>query len=59
VTWQKRDPARVEAFRSAVLARASATPLPKITGLTPEQMLAAEDANVRASVAYARKTLGL
>ena len=59
VTWERRDPARVDAFRSAVLARASPSPLPRITGLTPEQMLAAEDANVRASVAYARKTLGL
>jgi sugar phosphate isomerase/epimerase len=59
VTWEKRDAARVEAFRKAVLARARASPLPRITGLTPEQMLAAEDANVRASVAYARGTLGL
>lgn len=59
VTYEKRDPARVEAFRRAVLSRAGAAPLPRITGLTAEQMLAAEDANVRASVAYARGTLGL
>ncbi len=59
VTYEQRDPARVEAFRTAVLSRAGATPLPRIKGLTAAQMLAAEDANVRASVAYARGTLGL
>ncbi len=59
VTYEKRDPSRVEAFRTAVLSRAGAAPLPRITGLSAEQMLAAEDANVRASVAYARGTLGL
>jgi sugar phosphate isomerase/epimerase len=59
VTYERRDPARVAAFKSAVLARASTAPLPRITGLTPEQMLAAEDANVRACVTYARGTLGL
>ena len=59
VTYGGRDLVRVEAFRTAVLARASTGPLPRITGLTPEQMLAAEDANVRACVAYARETLGL
>ena len=59
VTYARRDPARIEAFRASVLARASATPLPRISGLTPDQMLAAEDANVRACVAYAKGTLGL
>ena len=59
VTYERRDPAREEAFRAAVLARASRDALPRITGLTPEQMLAAEDDNVRACVAYARGTLGL
>lgn len=59
VTYERRDPAREEAFRSAVLAKASREPLPRITGLTPEQMLAAEDGNVRACAAYAKGTLGL
>ena len=59
VTYERRDAGRVEAFRTGVLARASKAPLPRITGMTPEQMLAAEDANVRACVAYARGTLGL
>ena len=59
VTYERRDPARVEAFRAAVLSKASRDPLPRITGLTPERMLAAEDDNVRACVAYAKGTLGL
>ena len=59
VTHAGRDRAREEAFRAAVLAKARAEPLPRITGLTPERMLAAEDDNVRACVAYARGTLGL
>lgn len=59
VTYERRDPAREEAFRTAVLTNASPGPLPRITGLTPDQMLASEDDNVRACVAYARGTLGL
>jgi sugar phosphate isomerase/epimerase len=59
VTHQRRDRAREEAFRVAVLAKAWPGPLPRITGLTPEQMLAAEDDNVRACVTYAKGTLGL
>jgi len=59
VTYDRRDPAREEAFRSGVLSKASKEPLPRVTGLTPEQMLAAEDDNVRACVAYAKGTLGL
>ena len=59
VTYKKRDPAREEAFRRAVLAKASAEPLPRISTLTPEQMRDAEDANVRACVAYAKGTLKL
>jgi len=59
VTHERRDPARIRAFESAVLARAAKGPLPRIAGLTQEQMLAAEDENVRASVAYAKETLGL
>lgn len=54
-----RDPARLGSFKASVLAKASAGPLPRVTGLTPEAMLAAEDANVRACVAYAKESLGL
>ena len=59
VTYERRDRKREDAFREAVLAKSSRDPLPRITGLTPEQMLAAEDDNVRACAAYARGTLGL
>jgi sugar phosphate isomerase/epimerase len=59
VTYERRDPAREEAFRAGVLAKAAPEPLPRIAGLTPEQMLAAEDDNVRACVAYAKGTLRL
>ncbi len=54
-----RAPARVQAFETRVLANAWDRPLPRITGLTPEAQVAAEDENVRASVAYARETLKL
>jgi len=59
VTYEKRDPAREEAFRRTVLAKASAGPLPRISGLTDGQMREAADDNVRACVAYATGTLGL
>ena len=58
-TYERCRSARVEPFRAAALARASAAPLPRITGLALEAMLAAEDANVRACVAYAKGSLGL
>jgi sugar phosphate isomerase/epimerase len=58
-THDRRDPARVAAFEDRVLGRASTAPLPRITGLEPEAMLAAEDQNVRASVAYAKESLRL
>jgi len=59
VTYERRDRAREEAFRATVLSKGSPEPLPRITGLTPEQMLASEDDNVRACVAYAKGTLRL
>jgi hypothetical protein len=34
-------------------------PLPRVTGLDPKQRLAAEEDNVRRSLAYAREHLGL
>jgi 3-oxoisoapionate decarboxylase len=58
-TYERRDRKREDAFRETVLSKASRDPLPRITGLTPEQMLAAEDDNVRACVAYAKGTFGL
>lgn len=59
ITLGARDPAGLQSFRASVLTQASTAPLPRIAGLTPEAMLAAEDANVRACVAYAKGTLGL
>jgi sugar phosphate isomerase/epimerase len=59
VTYDRRDPARIDTFRQAVLAKASTAPLPRITGLSPEAMLAAEDDNVRKCAVYAKETLGL
>jgi sugar phosphate isomerase/epimerase len=59
VTYERRDRAREEAFRATVLSKASPEPLPRITGLAPAQMLAAEDENVRACVAYAKGELRL
>jgi sugar phosphate isomerase/epimerase len=59
VTYGGRDPSRVERFQKDVLAKAWSAPLPRITGLSPEAMLAAEDENVRKCAAYAKGTLGL
>jgi hypothetical protein len=42
-----------------VLTKAWDKPLPRITGLSSEAQIAAEDENVRASVAYARDVLDL
>ncbi len=55
----RRDPRRIDAFESRVLAHASPRPLPRVTGLSPAQQVAAEDENVRASVAHARRALAL
>jgi len=59
VTRGARDAAQLRSFRASVLAQASTAPLPRIAGLTADAMLAAEDASVRACVAYAQGTLGL
>jgi 3-oxoisoapionate decarboxylase len=56
---EARAPQRVRRFEQSVLARATAAPLPRTTGLSPEQQLAAEDDNVAVSVRYARDELGL
>jgi 3-oxoisoapionate decarboxylase len=59
VTYEKRDDARIEAFRGRVLSKAAKEPLPKTAGMSYEAVVAAEDANVRSSTAFARKTLHL
>jgi 3-oxoisoapionate decarboxylase len=58
-TYPKRDEALLEGFRATVLARAQAQPLPRVSGLGLEAMVAAEDENVRLSTTFARQTLGL
>jgi 3-oxoisoapionate decarboxylase len=56
---EARAPERVRRFEQSVLARATKAPLPRTTGLSPEQQLAAEDDNVAVSVRFARDELGL
>ena len=58
-TYEKRDEALLERFRATVLGRASEQPLPRVSGLAFESMVAAEDENVRRSTAFARQTLHL
>jgi sugar phosphate isomerase/epimerase len=58
-TFGGRDGALIDRFRAKVLAKASAAPLPRTSGLTLEQMIAAEDDNVRLCAAYARANLGV
>jgi hypothetical protein len=59
VPFGPRDEPLVERFKERVLSRASRAPLPRITGLTPAEMLAAEDDNVRRSAAFSRANLGV
>jgi len=54
-----RDASRLAAFEARVLSRAWEQPLPRISGLSAAAQVAAEDDNVRASVAYARDVLNL
>jgi sugar phosphate isomerase/epimerase len=56
-TFGGRNPALVERFRASALARASKDPLPRVSGLALEQMIASEDENVRLCTAFARETL--
>jgi 3-oxoisoapionate decarboxylase len=57
VTFNGRDAARIQRFEASILTRASTGPLPHISGLTPAEQVAAEDENLRQSVAYAKNTL--
>ncbi len=54
-----RSPARIRHFEERVLSRGWNTALPHVTGLSAEAQVAAEDDNVRTSVAYARDVLKL
>lgn len=54
-----RDAARLQRFEQQILSRASARPLPRITGLAPAAQVELEDEHVRACVAYARDVLKL
>jgi hypothetical protein len=59
VTYDKRDPARLESFQAGVLSKASTSPLARVSSSSYEAMVAAEDENVRRSTAFARQTLRL
>ncbi len=54
-----RDTARIRQFEARVLSSAWERPLPRITGLAANSQIAAEDDNVRRSMAYARDVLKL
>ncbi len=59
ITYDRRDESRIRKFENTVLKKASDKPLPKITGLSAEQALAAEDDNLKRSGAYAKQRLKL
>jgi sugar phosphate isomerase/epimerase len=58
-SFEKRDEARIEKFKSQVLSKSSSKPLPKISGMSSARMLATEDDNIRRCVSYSKRTLGL
>ncbi len=58
-TYQKRDEARIERFRSEVLSKAVREPLPRPSETPYAARIAIEDDNVRRSTEFARKTLRL
>jgi sugar phosphate isomerase/epimerase len=58
ITRDRRDQAAVERFEKAFLQRATAAPPARISELSDEAALAAENENLRRSVVYARKRLG-
>ena len=55
----KVDEKRLGKFKEMVLSRASAKPLVRVSGMSSARMLATEDDNIRRSVAYSKRTLGL
>ncbi len=52
-------PETLAAFEQHVLSKASAGPLPHITGLAPADQIALEDELVRRSMEYGRNVLKL
>jgi sugar phosphate isomerase/epimerase len=54
---EARSAERIRRFERCVLSRAWNRPLPRVSPLTTEARLAAEDENVRVSLAYAREAL--
>lgn len=58
-TYQQKDEDRIENFKSAILSKTSTAPIPKVSGMSSARMLAVEDDNIRKSVSYAKRTLGL
>lgn len=59
ITYEKRDPARVRKIETLLRDKARAAPLPRVSDLPGERMLAAEDDNLRRSAAYAKNQLKL
>ncbi|HEY6548101.1 MAG TPA: hypothetical protein VI589_09350 [Vicinamibacteria bacterium] len=57
-TFGGRDAALIERFGATALATAWTKPLPRASGKSPQQMVAAEDDNVRRCAAHARAQLG-
>ncbi len=58
-TFGGRQESRIDRFKSLVLSRATTNPLLRISGMSSARMQAVEDDNIRRSVAYAKRTLGL
>jgi hypothetical protein len=59
IAMDRPAPSALAAFEQHVLSRASATPLPHITGLAPADQIALEDELVRRSMEYGRNVLKL
>lgn len=59
VTFPEKDDARIQKFKNSILSKASAAPIPKVSGMSSARMLAVEDDNIRKSVSFAKRTLGL
>jgi 3-oxoisoapionate decarboxylase len=58
-TFPERNGVFLARTMQLVQKHKSPQPLPRISGLSPDAQLQAEQENVRASLAYARKTLGM
>jgi hypothetical protein len=58
-TFAQHEPALVDKFKSMVLSKAAAKPLTKIGAMSSARMQAIEDDNIRRSVDYSKRTLGL